>query len=126
MRALPNRLIIDAKFGRLTLVSQWPVLLHEWAFRDLTKPGLRANLLTWVRALLLCALCFAIQIAILYIAFFSVAGWAPPDVAIWVTFGLFAICVGSFQWSVNTGRPIGLFWIAARLERPLRPKPRPG
>jgi hypothetical protein len=125
MRALPNRRIVDAKFSRLTLVSQWPLLLHEWAFRELTTPGLRAGLVTWMRALVLCALCFAIQIAFLYVAYWGVAWFAPPEVAAWVTLGLFAVCIASFQWSVDTGKPVGLFWIAAQLERPLRPKPRP-
>jgi hypothetical protein len=124
MRALPNRWVVNARFTRLTLVSQWPVLLHEWAFRDLATPGLRASLITWFRAILLCALCFAVQIGVLYGVFWSVAWFAPPEVTAWITLGLFAICIASFQWSVDTGKPVGLFWIVAQLERPLRVKPR--
>ena len=125
MKALPNRLIVDVKFKRRTLVSQWPALLPEWVFSKSHDFSLRAGFFQQLRALAMCALCFAVQAALfglVYVVIWPLRWLVPPEALIWIFISLPAVVLCSFQWSVDTGKPVGLFWIAAQVERPLRPK----
>jgi hypothetical protein len=131
MKALPNRWVIDAKFTRLTLVSQWPIMLHEWLVRDL-GPGPQASSLEWLRAaisntvrsLLATALFCVIEIGVLYGIIWSLSWFEQSEFTLWLALTLFAIGNGSVGFSAMMGKPIGLFWLAAQLERPVELKER--
>ncbi len=118
MKALPNRLVVDVKARRGGVISQWPVLLHEWSRRDLREPC--AWLPVWCRGLVICVL-----FCVLQAAFFMFVGKAiylalPYEVTALGFLVLHGAIFISFQWSVYEGKPLGLFWLVSRWERPLK------
>ncbi|HYD72737.1 MAG TPA: hypothetical protein VEF55_06335 [Candidatus Binatia bacterium] len=118
MRALPNRFVIEVKFTRLTLVSQWPVLLHDWVDRDGWCDDPAKDLQMGLR--LLAAL--FLQLAGMFVLICGVTITAHELGSI-VFFLIWALCAAlclSFQLSYDRGRPVGLFWLIQRLERPTK------
>lgn len=124
MKALPNRLVIDVKFRRWTLVSQWPVLAHEWVWRGSGEPGVWPMLRSFARASFVATLLVAINFGTLYATFWLTAPielvFGSEDAHAWSAFILAMAGIGSTNFSVESGKPIGLFWVAALLERATR------
>jgi len=79
---------------------------------------------TWLRSIALCALCCAVQFGFLCSVFWALSWFASPEVTAWLSLALFLFCIASFQESIRVGRPLGLFWVAALLERPVKLKRR--
>lgn len=118
MKALPNRLVVDVKARRGGVISQWPVLLHEWLWRDLREPC--AWLPIWCRALVIFLLCCVLHAGFLLIVGKAIYLALPYETTGWGLLALYVAIIGSFQWSVYEGKPLGLFWLVSRWERPLK------
>lgn len=126
MKRLPDRRTIDAKFTRWTLVSQWPLLLREWVDQELTSRVPGASLRSWLRGLFACAICVVAMFAVLYAVAYALLGWLPSAIAPWLILCSGTLIYGSFHFSMVAERPIALFWLIAKMERPTRLAPASG
>lgn len=99
---------IDVEISRAHLVSQWPMMFGEWMERG--GPFVRIG--KALAGVALAAAIFAAPLTLVDIVP-TWAGWAALAVAL--------IVAPSFMFSVH-GRPRGVFWVAALIERACPPK----
>jgi hypothetical protein len=122
VKHLEDRSAIDVSFTRGHLVSQWPLMLHEWLFAKQSARDWPGMLESWLRVTIAMVLLFALQFGSLW-ALGYVAGLTglPAMYGAALAISAFAVLYGSFLLSVRLHKPVGLFWLAALIERRFPP-----
>ncbi len=93
-------------------------------WRGSGEPGVWPLLRIFARASFVATLLLAINFGTLYAAFWLTAPlelvFNSEDAHKWATIVLWFAGVASTNFSVESGKPLGLFWVAALLERATR------